>query len=546
MKKLLVFFLLIFSTIAITAKEKCTRIVHCYDIQIQFPNPDKRFYYASKGYIEQLQLNSVAENDFFKVGIQPMRILAEPWEHPAYFGPDSPNEYVIWGKMTSIGDNRFRIELFMVAPKTRLVIAKGSTVFEGAEEAQFGGSVAALMLGSTERGSKPLIDVITDFEKKERAKDPEKYKPICPEMSMKDMKNPVILKPGEVRKFMIEVKDADGEPIKGLEIELSGYKGKMHQTTIKTDYKGIGYIVHTAPDEEQEYEILGISNYETPGEKHQQLLLYPSPRILVKKPVKELSGLLRISYSNTSVTCGTREDPEQKSIERSMLSTTVYLKIIPERIEYLQQKMENFNRAISEFSYFSIASGNNVNFLTGEPVQIHESMDFSMYNKHEGKLRLDEKETSEVSSNGCDLTVEITTLSYQGADGLPLPAIARSYCLVVKMGSNARALFNSSKYPTTGKRKRQQRNEYGEMESVDAEVSPKQSVGIRFDYSKSLSSADKFIAPMKIPDVEALERYLLNPNGVYTLSLKGSAFNNSGSPLNDEKIGITLTLTPFK
>jgi len=52
--------------------------------------------------------------------------------------------------MTSIGDNRFRIELFMVAPETRLVIAKGSTVFEGAEEAQFGGSVAALNLGSTE------------------------------------------------------------------------------------------------------------------------------------------------------------------------------------------------------------------------------------------------------------------------------------------------------------------------------------------------------------------------------------------------------------
>ena len=546
MKRLLIFFLVFFSTIAITAKEKCTRIVHCYDIQIQFPDPDKRFYYASKGYIEQLQLNSVAENDFFKVGIQPMRILAEPWEHPVYFGTDSPNEYVIWGKMTSIGENRFRIELFLVAPKTRLVIAKGSTVFEGAEEAQFGGSVAALKMGSTESGSKPLIDVITDFEKKERTKDPVKYKPICPEMSVKDLKDPVILKPGEVKQFMIEVKDADGEPIKGLEIELSGYKGKMHQTTIKTDYKGIGYIVHTAPDEEQEYEILGISNYETPGEKHQQLLLYPSPRILVKKPVKELSGLLRISYSNTSVTCGTREDPEQKSIERSMLSTTVYLKIIPERIEYLQQKMENFNRAISEFSYFSIASGNNVNFLTGEPVQIHESMDFSMYNKHEGKLRLDEKETSEVSSNGCDLTVEITTLSYQGADGLPLPAIARSYCLVVKMGSNARALFNSSKYPTTGKRKRQQRNEYGEMESVDAEVSPKQSVGISFDYSKFLSSADQIIVPMKIQDVEALERYLLNPDGAYTLSLKGSAFNNSGSPLNDEKISVTLTLTPFK
>ncbi|MDD3033872.1 MAG: hypothetical protein PHT25_04675 [Bacteroidales bacterium] len=488
----------------------------------------------------------MAENDFFKVGIQPMRILAEPWEHPVYFGADSPNEYVVWGKMTSIGDNRFRIELFLVAPKTRLTIAKGSTVFEGAEEAQFGGSVAALNLGSTEGGSKPLIDVITDFEKRERTKDPDKHKPICPDMSIKDMKDPVILKPGEVRKFIIEVKDADGESIRGLDIELSGYKGKVHQTTIKTDYKGLGYIVHTAPEEEQEYEIRGISNYETPGEKHQQIQLYPSQRIVVKKPVKELSGLLRVSYSNTSITCGTREDPEQKQIERSMLSTTVYLKIIPERIEYLQQKIENFNRAITEFSSFGIASGNNVSIKSGEPGQIHESSEFFMYNKHEEKLRLDEKAISEVSSNGCDLTVEIGVLSNQGVDGLPIPALARSYCLVVKPGSNVRALFNSSKYPATGKRQRQQRNEYGEMESVDSDISPKENVSVSFNHSRSISSADQYVAPMRIQDIEALERYLLNPVGTYTLSVSGSAMNNSGSPLNDEKINVTLTLSPLK
>lgn len=546
MKRLLIFVLSVFSFFPIIAKEKCTRTVHCYDIQIQFPDPDKRFYYASKGYIEQLQLNSVAENDFFKVGIQPMRILAEPWEHPAYFGPDSPNEYVIWGKMTSIGDNRFRIELFMVAPKSRLVIAKGSTVFEGAEEAQSGGSVAALNLGSTAGGSKPLIDVITDFEKRERTKDPEKDKPICPDMSVKDSQNPATLKPGEVRKFMIEVKDADGEPVKGLEIDLSGYRGRVQQTTIRTDSKGIAYIVHTAPDEEQEYEIMGVSNYETPGEKHQQLLLYPSLRVIVRKPVKELSGLLKVNYSNTSVTYGTREDPEQKSIEKSVLSTNVYLNIVPERIEYLRQKIENFNRVISETGNFAIVSGNNVSKKTGEPDQIQKSSEFSMFNKHEDKLRLDEKDISNINSAGCDLTVEIATLAYQGADGSPLPALARSYCLVIKPGSNSRALFNSSKYPATGKRQRQQRNEYGEMESVDSEISPKENVSVSFNHTRSISSADQYVAPMRIQDIEALEQYLLNPVGTYTLSVSGSAFNNSGSPLNDEKINVTLTLSPLK
>ncbi|MCK9627899.1 MAG: hypothetical protein M0R37_04830 [Bacteroidales bacterium] len=546
MRKLLSVFLFVILIIPLTAKEKCTRIVHCYDIQIQFPDPDKRFYYASKGYIEQLLQNSVAENEFFKVGIQPVRILAEPWEQPVYFGPDSPNEYIVWGKMTSIGDNRFRIELFLVTPKTRILIAKGSTIFEGAEQAQFGGSVAALNIGSTDGGSKSLIDVITEYEKKERKKDPEKYKPICPEMSMMDLKNPVILKPGEVRKLMIEAKDADGEPITGMEIELSGYKGKVHQTTIKTDYKGIAYIVHTAPDEEQEYEIKGVSNYETPGEKYQQLLLYPSPRIVVKKPVKELSGLLTVRYSNTSVTSGTRDNPEQKSTERSMLSTQVYLRIIPERIEYLQQKMENFNKVISETGNFSIASGNNVNIITSEPDQIQKSSEFSLYNKHEGKLRLDEKEISNINSAGCDITVEISTLSYQGSDGSSLPALARSYCLTIKPGSNSRAIFNSSKYPATGKRQRQQRNEYGDMESVDAEISPKENVSVSFNHSRNISSSDQFVVPMKITDVEALERYLLNPLGTYTLSLAGSSVKNSGSPLDDEKINVTLTMAPLR
>lgn len=551
MKKCLILILLfVGSTLILVSKEKCARVVYCYDINIEVPNTQKQLYYASKGYIDQLLLNSSGENEFFTLQFQPVRILAEPWEKPAYIGPSLVNDYSIWGRLYPLDGGRYKIELNLVTAKTRELVATGSTIISDPSEAQFGGSVAALSLGASASESRPLIEVITEFEKRKRTNDPQKYKPICPEIKILDDGEKVRLKPKEVKKFKFEIKDADGEPVRGFKFIVKGYKGEVVSNEAETDYKGIGYIIHTAPEEECEYCIESVSTYYTPGEKMQQLILYQPPLIKVKKSVTELQGHLTITQRSVEIS-GTREDVGQKIDSKSTSSANIFLKIYPERIEYLKEKIENFNRINDESGSFAVASGKNFRKTgeetlgepLGDPLPIQFQSEYSLYNKREGKLELDEKGTISARSKGCDIIAEIVPMGRPGTDGSPLPALVRTYCLIIKCGSNARAIFQKGEFATKGNFVLQRRNEYGEMETVTEEVSPHMHTGVCFPYYKNISSGIELIIPLQIQNSEQLENYLLNPSGSLSLSVNGSYYNTEGSPLKDIKVKAILTLT---
>lgn len=522
------------------AKERCSRIVYCYDIQVEVPDSDRRLYMASKGYINQLLMNSVASNYFFELKFQPTRILAEPWEKPSYLQADRPNEYQLWGRLWSIGDNRFKIELYLVSANTRELVAKGSTIIEGEDEAMMGGMFAALNLGSTEKGSRPLIDVITEYEKKGRVKNPDKHKPICAEIKPSEFSQgeTIYLKPKEVKQIQIEVRDPDGEPIKGMVIPLKGYKGEILPKEIITDYKGIAHIAHVAPDEECEYRIESSVNYETPGEKRQSATLYPSIFIKVRKPVTELTGTIAISESTTE-DWGSKEDLIARHISKTTASSSIKMTIIRSRIENTLNNMQLYNRIIEELGKYEIVTGHSEGAL-------QYISDYTGYNKYEGKLRMDEKSSTIASGSGCSTNVTITALVNRSADGTILPALSRKWCLVVGIGSNSKMLFQGGEYATRGKSTGQRRNSDGEMESFSENLSPKTTIGTGFDYNYRTVSEEELVVPLEIADSDALERYLLNPTGTLSLSLKGSYKKIKGSPLYDTKVTVNLKLNPVK
>ncbi|MEZ7954085.1 MAG: hypothetical protein QMB82_02840, partial [Bacteroidales bacterium] len=251
-----------------------------------------------------------------------------------------------------------------------------------------------------------------------------------------------------------------------------------------------------------------------------------------------LSGTIAISESSTE-DWGSKEDLIAKHTSKTSASSSVKLTIIRSRIENTINNLQLFNRIIEEMGKYEIVFGQSEGTL-------QYISDYTLYNKYEGKLRMDEKSSTIASGSGCTTNVTITALVNKSADGTILPALSRKWCLVVDIGSNAKMLFQGGEYATRGKTSGQRRNSDGEMESFSEELSPKTTIGTRFDYNYRTESDEELVFPLEIADSETLERYLLNPAGTLSLSLKGSYKKIKGTPLIDKKVTINLKLNPVR
>ena len=146
----------------------CKRMIYVYDIAVCVTNPASELFMASDGCVKQLLLNSKATNEFFSLEFQPMRILQSATEQVLIGtsqGPYSATDYMIWGELKKTEIGRYSITVSLVTANTRRLVANGTSVFEKPEEAKFAGMTAALSIGGG-NGSRPMIDIITDFEKK--------------------------------------------------------------------------------------------------------------------------------------------------------------------------------------------------------------------------------------------------------------------------------------------------------------------------------------------------------------------------------------------
>ncbi|MDP4226035.1 MAG: hypothetical protein Q8910_06620, partial [Bacteroidota bacterium] len=129
-------------------------------------NPDSQLYNASIGCVNQLLLNSRDSNEFFSLDFQPIRILQSPASQVLTGPGQSSGDYLVWGELKPTETGRYPITVYLFASNTRQLLAKGNSTFEYLSEVESTGMTVALSIGFDGEKSRPMIDIITEFEKK--------------------------------------------------------------------------------------------------------------------------------------------------------------------------------------------------------------------------------------------------------------------------------------------------------------------------------------------------------------------------------------------
>ena len=526
----------------------CKRMIYVYDIAVCVTNPASELFMASDGCVKQLLLNTKATNEFFSLEFQPMRILQSATEQVLIGtsqGPYSATDYMIWGELKKTEIGRYSITVSLVTANTRRLVANGTSVFEKPEEAKFAGMTAALSIGGG-NGSRPMIDIITDFEKKIRKED--KRKAICPELVYLNKEKSIKTEAEQEIILMFQVKDADGEPVEDANVYIRTEEGTLDTEELKTDQYGMVKFTHKTPDKRTEYSIHCFAKTVAPSEKIIRIEDIYIP-VKVKKKITELVGEIEINAITKTGNPTVNHPEKSKSVFQSVAVSSLDFTIMPERIEFINKSKETFARALNETDKFDIVYGVTMKNAGGEPTFIKSEASGNTYALCDDKLELSRSETIKGQSNGFDISVSIVLERGIETNDMTISNLAPKYCLLIKSGSNARGLFQTGKYRTTGSSKGEQRNyPCGEFEPFDEQLNPKYGLAFGvFDSNVKVNNSEngEIIIPMSISNSKALEEYLLDPQGVYEINVSGIHIKKDYEE-SETKVNAKLIMMPKK
>ncbi len=523
----LIIFMLLVLTVMNVSGEECRRMVYVYDIAVNVPDASPLLYQASDGCVEQLLLNSKGSNEYFSLDFQPVRILKPATEQEligASQGPYSNIDYMVYGELAETGTGRYSIKLHLVTANTRDVIASSGSTFTDPSEAKFAGMTAALGLGGTATSSRRLIDVITDYEKKVRKDD--NSKAICPELVYLMKEKQIEAETEHDVLLMFQLKDADDMPVKNADVYVRCDEGSLDKEETKSDQYGMVKFMHKTPDKRTEYSIRCFAKTTAPSEKIIRVDDVFIP-VKVKKKVTELVGEIQIQEITKTGHPTLANSEQGKSTFQSFAVSSLDLTIMPERITEINEHSEVLSRALTETDQFNIVHGLTMKNKNGEPVDIRSESEYTEYQPCDDKMQLIMNEQIRGSSNGFDIHVSIALERGMETGNITLAGLSPKYCLVIKSGSNARQLFQSAKYFTTATRSGQMRSyACGDLTSFTEQLNPKYSLAhgtFEYTMSKNDQEMHEVIIPLSIPNSKALEAYLLDPVGTYSITVSGTS-----------------------
>ena len=105
---------------------------------------------------------------------------------------------------------------------------------------------------------------------------------------------------------------------------------------------------------------------------------------------------------------------------------------------------------MNETDKFDIVYGVTMKNAGGEPTFIKSEASGNTYALCDDKLKLSRSETIKGQSNGFDISVRIVLERGIETNNMTISNLVPKYCLLIKSGSNARGLFQTGKYRTTG------------------------------------------------------------------------------------------------
>lgn len=536
-----VFILLFFTD---TFGKNCERMVNIFDIAVCVANPDSQLYKASVGCVNQLILNSRGSNEFFSLDFQPMRVLQSPASQVLAGPGQSAGDYLVWGELKRTETGRYSITVYLVTSKTRRLVAKGNSTFESPSEAESAGMTAALSIGFDGAKSRPVIDVITEFEKKIKKEDDRKA--ICPKLIFLNKNATIETEAGNKVPVIFQVKDIDDKPVREATVSVRDYEGSFDEQDKKTDQYGIVKFEHKTPSKGGDYFFRAFAKTTAPSEKELRIDDL-SINVKAKKEITLLTGEIEIKAS-TKTGNPTISNPETSRSESQIFTvSSLDLTIIPERIKSIKKSRAVLQRALSETDRFEVVSGKTMTDQAGEPTLIRAEETYGQYDLCEGKLELSRSGKIKGYSNGFDISVCIALERGTETGNMTISSLSPRYCLLVGLGSNSRQLFQTAKYKTTGEDAGQKR-EYpcADLTSFSESLNPKSTLpveGISSTIRVNDTENHEFIVPLSITNFNELEQYLLNPKGAFTITTSGSYIKRDYGE-KETRVNAKLTIWP--
>ncbi len=446
------------------------------------------------------------------------------------------------------------VSFFLETSKSREVVTSFTRSFTSLSEIGFQGTDVGKNAGF--QGFSPLSMIIRSFETKKRTEnkgvaiDANRIEVLPAAKAIEKEKEAAVV---------FRLTDCDGEALPGRKILLDGGSapgetlppptlGKFKESEVVTDDYGSAkatfvagkqkgkavlnvHHVYTAPFGEERY-VSGEANITVKGD-----------------PVTVLTGKITIT-SEARTGQPTLANPENERSEvQTIASAPIMFTIYPERIENIINDKRVFNTALTETSAFVVADGLTKDAVSGEPTAIRSRQTYKYYTRcpGTGELEVSRSGRLEGQSTGFDINVDIALERGVETGDMTITALATKYCVTVGAGSNARQLFQSAKYPTSGADVGK-RLDYpcGELQSFSEKLDPKTMLpfdGITSTARVNNTTDREYIVPLSVPDSKGLQEYLLNPDGVYTIATSGSYRKIDNGEL-EEKVHITLSFWP--
>lgn len=316
----LVSMVLVAATPALAHGTKGRRGIVMFDIIPRLDPPTVDWHDLTDAYWRQV-LNTASANEC----ITPMPVLgsyAFGAREQVDIGPPentSNGDYCIWGELGRDGQG-YRITLNLVTAGPRELVARGSCSFEKPEDGRAAAQVAALNIGSSDKGSKPLADVILDFEKRKREEFSHKVA-LGAEVSFDlpdSEKWNLRLVTGEDRTLTIRYVDCDSYKLKGpRKVHVWANKGTIDQEWVTLDENGEGKVTYTAPDKPGEDTVRVLGEY-CHGSERWAMPTADEVTVKVVRRITKFAGHIDVALSTSS-----RVISQGKVIEQSQSEETI-------------------------------------------------------------------------------------------------------------------------------------------------------------------------------------------------------------------------------
>lgn len=438
--------------------------------------------------------------------------------------------YLIRSEAVVSGDG-FNVTFYLETGQSREVVMSFERTFRDFSELGFSGNDLGKAAGF--QAFSPLSMIIRSFETRKREED----KGIAIEANpIEVLPHAKSIKKEEKVTVAFRLTDCDGEVLPGRKILLHGGSaigetlvpptlGQFEESEVVTDDKGVAKATFVAGRQKGKANIRVYYTYTAPfGEER-----YTSGEATVDiegDPVTALIGEIEVN-ATTKTGNPTISSPEtSKSVAQIFTVSSLNLTIIPERIKSINKSKEVLQTALTETDQFEVVSGKTMVNEGGEPTIVRAESTYSQYDLCDGKLEVCRSGKIKGYSNGFDISVGIALERGVETGNMTISSLSPKYCLLVRLGSNSRQLFQTAKYKTSGDDKGQKRDyPCADLTSFSEPLDPKATLpfeGISSTIRVNDTENHEFIVPMSIANSKQLEQYLLNPQGIFTIVTNGT------------------------